>query len=687
MMMSISSNKKVYIALDVDVSELSSYANKLTEILFACLPYEMRKHFGFTTYNNEPQGKKFIDLMFVEKGSIRAGDRNLDKDYIFDFPQERFVNVELSSQDQYYLDFAWQYKGQPDQLTAFYEFAEEALQGVGGASQLAIATYHQLCVLFLVEQGSSEMYEANKEGILSNTLSYLDIDTVPSKPRLNELFWNLVNREISMIKNGSTPSLAYLQGMVDYYRIASESVKGRLVTYLVHFLYNGWNHLEDTNYTIEVFASMLKEPELFRSAIKEMHTQERFIRVFEDYVQGRMSKVTSIKGIQEEITFWVNASPKGSAGAYFQEQCLRHIKSLMEKDRSQIQHGKSLFEFVAQLYKKYDKRLYEQLCDEIEKQVAKSVLANMELGQLTAADFDQLSYLIGEVSIVEGLDKKELDKLQVLNAVHAVLGNEPKQDAEVFEFLNRLPFNQLEQTQWMLQKFLKERINRTNYEKILFAFYRKNSGGNAGFEIGPEYKYAEMLTYIHNSSAEDGEVYSFLIWTASNPYFLSRNQQLLNPYKKAIHLFFDQQDHGALKKSSVMKILMTADNVSFKKCIREIRLEQSSGVTRFLVRYQRPIIRISLVLIVAAGLTIGAAYGLKAIFTDKDAPSPSESPSPSITPSITPSPTGSPNVSPGSGATGNTSNVSPSPPAITGPTLKPSSSPSLSPSPSPSANR
>ncbi|MBP1992467.1 GAP1-N2 domain-containing protein [Paenibacillus eucommiae] len=699
-MMSISSNKKVYIALDVDVTQSSLYANLLLEIMFHCLPYEMRRHFGFTTYSNEPQGKKHINVMFVEKGSIRGGDRNLDKDYLFDFENRRFVNVGLQEQNQYYLDFAWDHKERPEVLTAFYEFAEEALQGSDSSKTLAIATYYQLSALFLVQLGDTAIYRDNKEGVISSILSYLDADTMPLKPRMSELIWKLVAEEISLIQNGSTPSLEYLNGLMHFYRISGEKAKSKLVTSLVYFLYNGWQHHEDPSYTPEVFQAMQKQPELFKSVIALMHTQERFTKVYEDYIQSRMQKLTSVKGLQEEILFWVMNAEDAATSLFFKEQCLRKIKELLEKsdssDKSEkIAAGKSMCEFLDQLYEKTNKnankKQYESFCDDIELWISMYILSELDVSNITQIEFQKLDYIVKNKSgfLENSLGRQELEKLRVLRAVSVVLSEEQAQEAVIASSINQLSKPEWEQAQAMLQFFLRDRIGRKHYEQITYAFYSSKGQGGSAQEYSKEskndypYLFAEMLAYVHRATKDTGEVYDFLIWAVSQPKFLDKNQNLSTPYKQAVRSFFIKQDKEALKNRSIFKKLMSSDNAVFNKMIKDIRLEQSNALVRFFSLNKRKPVLIGLIIVALLLLTLIVMSIIKAFAPSADpeqiegtpVPSPVETANNGIgqSPVPSPSPEGSPGASPDA-----SSGVSPS--------SSPEMSPSASPSSSPSAN-
>ncbi|WP_375143091.1 hypothetical protein [Paenibacillus sp. D2_2] len=106
--------KKVYVALDVPAEQISLYSVALLKVLFACLPFELRRRFGFITYAKEPQSRKFIHLQFVERGSLRPNDRGIEKEYVFDLASGRLPQDEVDEGKQPYLDFVWNAIGELD---------------------------------------------------------------------------------------------------------------------------------------------------------------------------------------------------------------------------------------------------------------------------------------------------------------------------------------------------------------------------------------------------------------------------------------------------------------------------------------------------------------------------------------------------------------------------------------------
>ncbi|TMV45807.1 hypothetical protein FE783_28165 [Paenibacillus mesophilus] len=607
-MMSVSSNKKVYVALDVDVSESSLYANRLLGLLYRCLPYGMRRKFGFTTYSHEPQGKKFINAMFVEKGSIRAGDRNIDKDYIFDFPNERFSNVEPQGSDPYYLDFAWANRERPEELAAFYEFAEEALQDMDASMQSSLPAYYQLCALYLVEQGDDSLYEANKEASVSGTLSYLNKDNVERKPRMDGLFWKLVDKEVSLLGTGYTPTFGFLEAMIDFYRIGG--MKEKLVTSLIRFLYNGWNYHEDSRLAQQVFQAMVKHEELFQSVVRRMLHTDQFAPVVHGYLLDRLQPISKMSALLDELSFWLKQNEEALCTPYFREQLIRVTKELLDKDKERIAAGGSLNAFLDKQYKsKSDnaKRLQE-FYNDLDLQAQKTIIAHADLERITMQQLEGVKYMLGHHSQVlsDSLGPKDQAVFNILQCASFLLRNANMKEAENYMTLSLLQPREIDQLQSLLQRLLKDKVRSDSYEKIAYAFYE------SGTEPGEcSFSYLKMLDYVLKQSNHSDEMYDFLNWSASYPYFLDARGKIAREYEGAIRGYFNKTDRGALNKRNVWLKLKGTPNRSFKKLYDDIRLAQSNPIIRFIKKNRKMLIQFGGIVVGVAALTIGGIYAFQ----------------------------------------------------------------------------
>lgn len=618
--MSVASNKKVYIALDVDVSDSSPCARRLFGIIYRCLPYPLRRKFGFTTYNNEPQGKKLINAMVVEKGSIRAGDRSLDKDYVFDFPNRRFLNVELPEAVPY-LDFAWTLRERPDELDAFYAFAEEALQDRGVEQQTSLSAYDRLCALYLAERGDDGLYEADKEGCLAGALAYLNKDNVGRKPRLERLFWSFVDKEVALLGTGHVPSPAYMETLIDYVEVGG--VQDRLVASLIRCLYNSWNFHEDSGIAEQVFRAMTKHGALFRETVRHMLHTDPYPPVVHAYLLDRLEPIRTMPELQDEITFWVERVEEALCEPFFQEQLVRKTKEVLAKDRERIAAARGLNVFLDKLYKaetEHVRRLRE-FYNDLDVQAQQTIIAHVELNRMTWQQLEGMHFMLDHHTQVlsESLGSRDREVFELLLCAVFLLRDEGAKEAENYMTLHLLAPVELEQLQDLLRRLLKDKLRSAYYDKIAYAFYVN------GTEPGAcSFAYAEMLDYVLRQSAHADDVYDFLHWSATYPYFLDVRGRIAWEFEGAIRGYFLKTENGSLTKRDVWKKLKSTPNASFKAVYEDIRLKQSNPFVRLFRKNRKILLRLGALL---AGVALLTAV---ALFVFRSPPEPIEPASPGL---------------------------------------------------------
>ncbi|MBW7460491.1 glycosyltransferase, partial [Paenibacillus sepulcri] len=274
-MAAVGGKKKVYVALDVPIKQLPDLAKQLLGLLYASLPYAYRRQLGFITYAKEPQSRKSVHLTFVEQGSLRLGDRSIEKDYILDFASGRLMNVDLDGKDQPYLDFAWDNLDRLERADSFYQFAERMLEDMEPERQTAAASYHELCVIYQIEEGSKSLYETHKAAVLHGLLDYLQpTGSLDSKMRLNDLFLSCFDYEFDRVRQGQVPEPFIMDVFKDYYRIDGKHIESKLVSFIILALNNA-NMQNEQEAAASFYAAVESHSALSRAFFAKLLTDAR----------------------------------------------------------------------------------------------------------------------------------------------------------------------------------------------------------------------------------------------------------------------------------------------------------------------------------------------------------------------------------------------------------------------------
>ncbi|WP_438434672.1 hypothetical protein [Gorillibacterium sp. sgz500922] len=722
----VASKKKVYVALDADITDTPALAARLVEILYGCLPMEVRARFGFTTYNNEPQGKKNIDLMFVEKGSLRPGDRT-GRDYAFDFPNERFPAPEPGAKDAF-LSLAWEWRNRPDELGDFFDFAEEALEGLPAAERGSLAAYQELAALYRTGRGEYGRYEMEKGDLLAAALRYLRVGGYDRKPRLNELILALLRAEKAADAAGEAASPLpgpALSAFVDYYELAPAESRDELAEAVIGFMDRlAAGNEPDNQLLSDAQAALARQPELTRIVFGRIGMDIRYASLQEALLAERMNKVKSVKELQEEIVFWAGHSFDSLGLPYFVDAFRVKLRKALLKSGDQTVAGESLFRFCSQLYRAHPgNRGFGTFCDSLETETARVVLDSLTLDTCTYAELIKASYILTEDRLFTGvgLTEEQTGKLRILRGVYeamvnqgpaAALSSGKSQLADIGDRLDakvpvpsgllakermgaspdrketarerRFPAEdytdaELSRIQGLVRRFLKGRIHPPQYGTLLFAFTEWS------FRTGGEDRpvsYYDLLKFIHQETEDSEDVDSFLLWSSTQPAFLETGGKLLRPaYRNALRKYFVEVDRkGLADRKRFRKLTDESLPRPFRKALADIREDGGSPAMRFLRRNRRSLsLLVLLAVLISAGVMLLGRGGGKG----EVSPSPVSSPPLTASPASSPGASGSPSGSLAPSGSGSSATPADSPSGTPSPSGSASSSPSPSKSPSP----
>jgi len=600
-MTSITSKRKVYIALDADVSESADKAKRLLEIVYRCLPYAFRHQLGFMTFNSEPEGKQNLNVIFVEKGSLRLPDRRIEKDILFDFPNKKFVNTELPGQEHLLFDGIWNRRNEPEQLRQLFEFCDEALAGLPAPTALAVTTYYQLYTLYELYQGNDELYHSNPAGIMHSILAYLNAETFGRKPRLQELFIRMLRKEAS--DGSSVPSADYVKSLLAYYEWADEGAKALLVQCFVIFINRVAARSDEgmgMDGAAQLFDLLVQQQSVFGLVMTQLQRQNA--ATAEQYVAYRMRRTTSADSLAAEIDFWLDHADEIVVMRFFTNEVLKKCKVLLKKAaHRRIEAAAAMYHYFEQLAERSDSHRYEDFCGQLKQEIELELLGELNVAGLNYDDTVRLGFMVDPIDrgLFQNADKGKKQTLIVVGLLYRVLKLRPEEEEEALGALQDLGPVDLEQVQDALRRLLAERIDPDRFSHIPFGFYLP--GSVQSFSYAAAYDYGRMLEYVAKNSEL---IYDFILWTAQDSRFLDQKGDINPNYKAALSRYFDNHDPRAFRDKAIREQLMAADNESFVALFKAVKLKQSGRWLRFFVQNKRKLIRSSLIVVPIAALLL-----------------------------------------------------------------------------------
>ncbi|MEK5480155.1 glycosyltransferase [Paenibacillus sp. FSL R5-0407] len=598
--------KKVYISLNVPIEDISKEALSLLDILYSCLPFEFRRRLGFLTYAKEPTNKKYIHLQFVEKGSLRPHDRNIEKDFVFDLAAERTGQMDLDWSRQPYLDLAWNSLEHRDRLEDFFVFADEMLEGMGSERKSALSSYHELAVFYQVKSGDDAMYEDHKLAVLRGLLDYLQpAGSLETRMELNDLFLSRFDLEFDRVSQGQIPDLAVAECFRDYFSIQGAGQEDKIIAYYVRALKNAL--LQERRDAADAFYALIEgHPGLDAAFFTSILANDGLSRaLFEPYIQDKFNKSGDIKGILNLIYSWGAKHPRVLYNPSFQEAARNRLLDIL-RSNSQLLRAVNLILLEtgkwSEGHSPADSALQDSgMVETLSRAASRTLLSELDLDRLTkeqllSAEF--LSRIDGKAWVRDQKDTRLSGNAAMLYALHRMF-TEDKPDVEVFDGLGLMEVDRVQQ---IVRRWLQGEIRPSEFHRLALAFYRESESGFV--------EYVALFDYLRRNADNKEMIYEFMLWSQAHPHF-SRPRGLVPAYGSAILAYFKRHDKSAFKSRDYRRNYFSKAGKALGSVFDKAKLELSSPLSRLLVKNRKAVVAASAVLCLLVIVIVGGLWVLK----------------------------------------------------------------------------
>lgn len=607
-MSSLSVKKKVFISLGGDVGQSSAVARQLLEIMYGCLPYEMRRHFGFLTYANEPVSKKHIHVMCVEQGSIRPGSGQADKDFLFDLGNQRILNADPLEGEHQYLQFVWDYLHDPHVLASFHAFADEVLAGADSMTSLRYTTYCELCALYLIGKGRMAVYESDKPGIWQVLLGYLRQEGTGGKKRLLELLVVLFREEQQSLTARKLPASEVVRLLVDPHGAAGQAgIQMEVVKYVIDVLLKG-QLAGHKKYTAEVYEHLVRNFELFGQVMNVIFGIEKIVKpLFEDYLDDRLARASGITHVLQEIEFWAAAAPQVLRHPYFITATIEKLLGVFANEPKKLDAALEVHRFFSRFA---GSRSY---ADEILDHLDKCLLKQLSLETLSEKEIQKIIDLLESKpqTFFGGLDGEGRQKWEMLLHVHT--WGEQTGGISPHAFFQKWDVPDIQLLQRVIGNIVSgHALTSDSFPKVALIFYRADDRAEDLFS------YEEMLAFVHRSGGDE-VVLPFIQWTMTQRMFFE-GKPLAPGYRRALKQYFLEDRGRKLRDKAWRKRWMAVRNPDFRKLLEEVRAQTASPLVKLFRSKSMAVIGL------AAVVTAGAVGGF-AVWGSRTAPDETATPS------------------------------------------------------------
>ena len=580
---SATSRKKIYIALDVDSGDISKYSKKLLLCILESLPYEIRRAIGFVSYIQRPESKKNINIMFVDKESIRHGISGADKDFIFDFSTNKFTNIEPS--DNPYLDFVWDNRGNQSSNNSFYEFIDNVLNQKKLQKQADIEVFSQLAILYQVMKGNTEIYEIYKDIIFEYILTYLDGENMDMQVDLSNLAMRLIEEELKMVSSTSSyVTVSFAKSIIPYYNITRDEYKDKISKVFLYSLLVS-KRLNDKEYIREIFEIILANNDLNRQVmgfiLENKPIKEELLN---EYLNFRIVGIQNVNRWVQEVEDLRDISEQILDDSYFQLESTKKLLSIVKRQNNIVHSGGRVYGLLNKLFN----GTMEGYKANIEKHLDNIILDSISISNITKEELQsfKVSQFNNSGKAITLYVLKDFMMMQNANE-------------ELKNILNNS--TQLEKQE--IQEAIKNlAINLTGvhfYEGVILAFYK------GGANLSYQYNYGQILNFIYTNKGKE-IVYKFIEWSITRDEFTLAKKNRLHPeYVTALKRYFVKVDPDAFKDSSIKQSFYNIKKPKIRKVFVDINYELASGIEKFFLKHGWTVLKVSSFIILLLGVGFG----------------------------------------------------------------------------------
>ncbi|MEW4371125.1 hypothetical protein [Paenibacillus kandeliae] len=669
-MSAIHRHRKVYISLNVPIAQLSDYARQLTSVIMLALPYAFRRRLGFTTYAKEPESRKGMQLLFVESGSIRAGDRNIERDYIFDLNNGRIQAAQAGRAGQLYIDWVCQHLDQPELLRELQQFADQGQAGIDSAEEALPdpAQYDEWTLLFRVEKGDLQLYAEQRALVLQTLLRHLrPAGALEAAMRLNDLFLACFDREFDAVRDGHVPDVAIAEVFAEYYGIDPQHTGRKILEYFIRAIRNALSAGQVAE-SHAFYAMMERQPPLYEAFISVVGSQPGLATVLLTPLIDR--KFQQAQSVEEVITLAAEWGSKYPQLLEMDDYCNRAGQSFMEA----LRRSPDLLLATSNAFKQLERLESGQqpdmnssawvqsgLGEDMRASAERLLLSELDLKDLTRSRLlqaDFLSYPLPSDEQPERAERRLNGKKRALQLLHfwfSGTGDETNED--VLHEMDNLPIAEKDIVQQLGRAWIGEDIRNSQFDRLPAAF---------AYSAKPnDIDYAALVEEVRRHSPDEQNIYRFFNWSEGRAAFMIGEDVLDRPrasasersgtrkgnerikdrtkgprfvpaYEAAILAYFRKYDREAFRRGTLAKDNLPQNKPALTAVYTRARDELATPFQKWMRRNRSRLPLLMGVFVVFIGLIVGLSIYFTHIFGNSDnmatAPTTSEQQTPAINP-------------------------------------------------------
>ena len=579
----VNSKKKIFIVLDVPISELGNYAKALLYHIYLSLPWSVTEELGVCTYSRSSEAKKNIHITFLEKDALRY-DGKVAKEFVLDFVNQKFLNLDDTTHLDPYFKVAAMFKSVKPLWEKFNSYGEQLLNAMKDKGEKTLSFYNRTATLFAIYAYLSNhkpyVLEEGRErlGFLPDALNYLNLPIGDEfKRELIEIISYAISSLEASLRGGNLLSQEEIAAMLSFNLKVNQGSKANFEDMLRILLeaIEVARRENNRDYINQIFAKARKETALYQSLFEKLYGREELKeQVAYTYIKEAFEGVNNLDAFVSKVKQF-----EPIENILFTDVYYSNLVKTRFMDCLQIASNKvKLLEKVQQWCEKHQGRLYEELVILAEEHFLKHI--RLEAIESETALCNITFKHIYDDEIYEAI--KDYQKLKT--SLEAMSPKHIKVNRAV---------------QGQIQYFYKQTVKKEDFYMLVYAFLEPT--GDAYSEEMWRLNLTKVLEYLYPISPSI--MLDFIIWSKGQEVYMNKGS-----FDATVIRFFTKlkEKEGKWPKEIVKQKLES--QVKTKALYAKLSKTMQPAFIKFFSRYGKTIAISCMVLVVGTGLGIGGYF-------------------------------------------------------------------------------
>ena len=578
-----SSKKKVFIVLDVPISELGTYAKALLYHVYLSLPWSVTEELGVSTYSRSSEAKKNIHITFLEKDALRY-DGKVTKEFVLDFVSQKFLNLDETTHLDPYFKVAAMFRSIKPLWEKFNSYGEQLLNAMKDKGEKTLSFYNRTATLFVIYAYLSNhkpyVLEEGRErqGFLTEALSYLNLPIGDEfKRELIEVIGYAISSLEASLRGGVLLSREEIVAMLNFKLKVNQGSKTNFEDMLRILLEAIEVARRENNgaYIKEIFAKASKETALYQSLFEKLYSREELKEeVAYTYIKEAFEGINNLDAFITKVKEFEPIESILFTDVYYSNIVKTRFMDCLRAASNKVK----LLEKVQQWCEKHQGRLYEELVVLAEEHFLKHI--RLETIESEAA--------LCHITFKHIYDDENYEAIKDYQKLKTSLeAMSPK----------HIKVNKAVQKQ--IQHFYKQTVKKEDFYMLVYAFLEPNK--EAYSEEMWRLNLTKVLEYLYPISP--AIMLDFIIWSKGQEIYMNKTS-----FDTTVIRFFTKLKEKEGKWPKELAKQKLEGQLKTKTLYVKLNKAMQPAIIKLLSQYGKTIAITCMILIGCAGVGIGGYF-------------------------------------------------------------------------------